>query len=145
MSDTAIELRHKAIRRTLAQRAGTPSDAGGVAAPLISTWNQIAVRLAPVIGWAGVHILLGRARQIASKDVPWLLPAEHSGPGAGQLDSLLAALEARDSDTAAEASYVLLATLTDLLASLIGNTLTDQLLDPVWSSPPDSHQKESAP
>jgi hypothetical protein len=112
---------------------------------MVSTWNQMAARLAPVIGWTGVHILLGRALQVTSKDIPWLLLAENPETGAGQLDSLLACIEARDPDSAAEASYALLVTLTDLLASMIGNTLTDQLLDPVWSPPPDSHQKENAP
>jgi hypothetical protein len=39
---------------------------------------------------------------------------------------------------AAEASAALLATFTELLATLIGAPLTDRLLDPVWtaSAPP---------
>ncbi len=145
MSATEIELRHQAIKRTLVQRGGNTPDAGVIADVTISTWNQVAARLAPVIGWTGVHILLARALQITRKDTPWLVLSGNPAPGAAQLDSLRACIAARDSDSAIEASYAVLANCTDLLASLIGNDLTDQLLDQQWASPPDALQKEIAP
>ena len=129
----------------MAQRAGNTPDARGVAEAFVGTWNQMAARLVPVVGGTGVHILLSRALQIASKNTPRLLLAGTPEPGATQLDNLRACIEAHDANSAAEASYALLATFTDLLASLIGNDLTDQLLDPAWSSPPDSPQKENTP
>ncbi len=127
----------------MVQRAGKTPDTRGIADATVGTWNQMATRLAPVIGGTGVHILLDRALQIASKTTPCLLLAGNPPPGAAQLDSLRACIEALDAESAVEASYALLASFTDLLASLIGNVLTDQLLDPAWSSPPDSFQKEN--
>jgi hypothetical protein len=46
--------------------------------------------------------------------------------------------------TAAEASYMLLLTFTELLATLIGESLTTRILAPVWAPPSFSSGQESA-
>ncbi|MDD5249307.1 MAG: hypothetical protein PHY45_09995 [Rhodocyclaceae bacterium] len=131
-------MRRDAIRETLAQRCGDAADARAVAEATVGTWLQMAARLAPVIGVRGVDVLFGRALYLTSAKFPWLAISEH-GDAAAQLASIRARLEAHEAAVAAEAGYVLLATFTELLATLIGEALTERLLLAVWApSPPAS-------
>lgn len=137
------DTRYRAIKRTLAQRAGEAPDARAVAAASVGIWQQVAARLAPVIGWRGVHVLFSRAVHVMRKDFPALRIADEGEPGAARFASLRAWLETRETDSAADASYALLVIFTDLLANLIGESLTDRLLNPVWASPPASEQENA--
>lgn len=143
MPTVNTDTRYRAIERTLAQCAGDAPDARAVAAASVGIWQQVAAQLAPVIGWRGVHVVFSRAVHVMRKDFPTLLITADREPGAAQFASLRAWLEARTADSAAKASYALLTTFTDLLANLIGESLTDRLLNPVWASPPASEQENA--
>ena len=132
-----------AIRRTLAHRAGAAPDAGAIAAATLATWHQTAARLAPVIGTRGVDALFVRALHLTSAAFPWLAMAGEQGNGAARLANFRARLEAREPAIAAEAGYALLATFNELLATLIGASLTERLLKPVWVPPPPSDQESA--
>lgn len=130
------------IRRTLAHRAGDGADAAAVAEAAISTWHQAAVRLAPVIGAQGVEVLFRRSLHLTKASIPWLTMAMDDGDFVALLATLQACLAEHVAADALEASHLLLVNFTELLASLIGNSLTERLLAPIWTLPPSSSPEE---
>ena len=129
------------IRSTLANRAGDAPDSKAIAEATLSTWHHVADRLVPVIGPRGVDALFNRSLNVTCKTFPWLAIAGNDGNGAAQLAALRLRLAGREPDIAAEASYVLLVTFTVLLANLIGESLTERLLEPVWKLPPANSEE----
>ena len=145
MSTTSNDIHHEAIRRTLAQGAGEALDANVIAEATLSAWRQVVARLAPVIGAHGVDVLFSRSLHVTSKTFPWLVMVQNGGNSAAQLVSLKACLADRESTAAAEASYALLVNFTELLATLIGTSLTERLLTPVWLPPSPKSEQERTP
>ena len=129
----------------LAQSAGEAPDASAIAEATLSTWRQVMDQLAPVIGARGVDALFSRSLHVTSKAFPWLAMAGNDGNGAARLASLKARLAGQETAAAAEASHTLLVNFTELLATLIGASLTERLLAPVWLPPPPESEQESAP
>jgi hypothetical protein len=128
-------MRREAIRRTLAHLAGEAPDASAVARATLHTWHRLATRLAPVIGVRGVEILFSRSLHLTATLFPWLARVEEEEEGRMVLPaSLKACLAGQETDAAAEASDTLLVTFTEQLTSLIGESLTERLLEPVWTS-----------
>jgi hypothetical protein len=123
---------HEAMRRTLAQYAGEAPDACAIAEATLNIWRQVATRLTPVIGVRGVDALFSRSLHVTSKAFPWLSMAGNDGNSNTLLASLKVRLASQETAAAAEASDALLVTFTELLATLIGESLTDRLLAPVW-------------
>lgn len=121
------------IQRTLALSAGIAPDSHGVAEATLRTLGQVAARLAPIIGARGVEALFSRSLQMTSAAFPWLSKAGGADDRADLLTNLRANIEAIDPVVGAAASFALLVTFTELLATLIGESLTDRLLDPVWA------------
>jgi len=144
MTTTDSKTFREAIRRTLAHRAGSNPDAHAIAAATIDTWHQMSARLAPVIGINGVNTLFLRSLHLSSATFEWLAITKEQDDSADLLvsASLLARLADRDTDEAAKASYTLLVTFTELLASMIGESLTKRLLLPVWAPPPSVTEQE---
>ena len=124
--------RREAIRRTLEERSKGASDAAAIAEATICTWRQIADRLAPVIGVQGVDVLFVRSLHLTSAAFPWLATSGDRRDSAAQLASLKTCLAGREPESAAKASNTLLVTFTELLNTLIGDSLTGHLLAPVW-------------
>jgi len=137
-------MHREVIERALARRAGKAPDARAVAEASISTWRQVTEQLAPVIGERGVDALVGRSLHVSSKTYPWLAIAASEEKGASRLDRLQSRLIDRDPAAAAEASALLLLTFATLLATMIGEALTERLLEPVWGSPEEGAQQENA-
>jgi hypothetical protein len=135
-------LPREAIRTALAPRVGLPNADATVAATA-ATWRLVAAQLAPVIGARGLEVLFGRALHLTSATFPWLTVGGERG-SASPLPSLAECLARQDPASAAEASYALLLTFTELLTTLIGESLTTRLLAPVWASPSLSSAQESA-
>lgn len=122
------------LRALLAQRIGNPSNARTVADAAIDTWDQLAAELVPVIGVGGVNVLFNRALYLIGATFPWLATVEEHVDGGERLADLRAHLENQEAAVAAEAASALLATFIELLATLIGETLTERLLMPVWAA-----------
>jgi hypothetical protein len=137
-------LLHEAIRVTLAQHARGLPDANATAEATAATWRLVVVQLAPVIGARGLDVLFNRALHQTSVAFPWLAVAVDRGGSASPLPSLMACLAGQATATATEASYTLLLTFVESLATLIGESLTTRLLASVWASPPLSSEQESA-
>jgi len=136
--------RREAIRRTLARRVGGVPDADAVADAAVDIWHQVADRLTPVIGAQGVDVLYRRSLHLTSSAFPWLANAGDHPAGTTQLASFKARLSDHEPAASAEASYVLLVTFTELLATLIGESLTERLLDPVWEPQSPASEREAA-
>jgi len=136
MSTLKSELYREAIRRALMCRAGTPPDASVVAEATLNIWQQMVAWLAPVIGARGVEVLFSRSLHLMSSAFPWLVIAGDHGNNVALLASLKARLADSETNDAIEASYTLLVTFTELLSTLIGESLTERLLRPVWAHPP---------
>jgi hypothetical protein len=143
LTGDAIPLR-EAIRTTLGQRSGRLPNADATAEATAATWRLVATQLAPVIGARGLDVLFSRALHQTSVEFPWLAVAVDRGGSASPLPSLMVCLTGQLATTAAEASYMLLLTFTELLATLIGESLTTRLLAPVWAPPSFFSAQESA-
>jgi hypothetical protein len=123
------------IRTTLGQRAGSHPDANATSEATAATWRLVETQLAPVIGARGLDVLFRRALHQATTAFPWLAVAVDRGGSDGPLPSLMACLATQHRATAAEAACALLLTFAELLAALIGESLTERLLAPVWARP----------
>jgi hypothetical protein len=122
------------IRLALVPRADLP-EADATAQAAAVTWRLVAAQLTPVIGARGLEVLFGRALHMTSAAFPWLAVSTDRGGSDGPLPTVALCLARQDPATAAEASYKLLLTFTELLTTLIGESLTRRLLAPVWANP----------
>jgi hypothetical protein len=142
MSGLNSDVHGKAIRETVTLRAGTNPDADAIAQSTLSTWQQIAAQLEPVIGARGVDALFGRSLHLVGKTYRWLGGSGARGSGADALASIQASFKGQETSVATDAACALLATFTGLPANLIGESLTMRLLDVVWLLPSSQTQKE---
>ncbi len=115
----------------LARRSGVDSDAVQVADAVVAVWQDMVGVLQTVIGRQGVASLFDRSLSLTSRTYPWLA-ASLPGPD-HSLDpaALRSAISGRSNEEAAAGSGELLQTFYDVLASLIGPALCDQLLSVV--------------
>jgi len=123
-----------ALHKAMAHQAEGAMDAGAVANATIQTLRQLSVILTPVIGEVGVNVLFKRSLHLTRRTFPWLTIAEHQGDTGDFLANLRARLADRDTNEAAEASSALLVGFTELLATLIGDSLVETLLGPLSAS-----------
>jgi len=142
MSTTDSSLHREAIRRTLAHHAGNFPDANAIAEATLSTWLQVEIRLKPVIGERGINVLLGRTLHLTSAVFPWPDFAGNQEDSAAVLAYVKTCLAESQTAIATEASYTLLTNFVELLATLIGESLTERLLSPVWVPPLPGSEKE---
>ena len=106
---------------------GDGSDTGSAAA-LVQPWLRLSVQLMPLIGESGFCALFGRALRLSTPRLERLSTCDSARPVANVLTSLTRTLNEIGPEHAGVANGVLLETFTTLLASLIGEALTKQLL-----------------
>jgi hypothetical protein len=115
----------------------------GAAAPVIADevvrlWGRMDSVLRPVVGARGVAALYGRSLQLAAVPHPWLAAAGSGSWKLMDLKLLRQQLASQTADEAVTAGLDHLGQFDQLLGSLIGHTLKDQLLAPAWATePPD--------
>lgn len=122
-----------ALTAPLSERAPQGASAAQIAAALGSMAIEIDAALTPIIGPRGVMALWQRSLHLTAASHPWLAAGQPGGLAA--LDPLLLAkaVGQRDAGDAAAAVNALLRAFHELLASLIGESLTERLLRTVWS------------
>ena len=103
-----------------------------VAESIVSTWREIDVALRPILGQRGVVLLYKRSLNLVGPAHTWLASLHDPSHETMDLAALDAAFSQQGSAQAATAGGVLLQTFHQLLSSLIGPSLTEQLLRPVW-------------
>src|SRR6185437_9893564 len=122
---TSNLLRHQLIKRLMAPPGGIVADAS------IILWEQMAVQIISIVGEEGFDSLFARSLFLSQSSFPWLaanfLPkVEH------RFAELKDSLEGQAAAQASEANSLLLITFTDILASLIGESLTTRILHLAW-------------
>ena len=121
-------------------RAANGASPGPVVELIVNAWREIDAALSPVIGQQGVAALYRRCLHIAAPAHPWLAHTQPGMADALDLAALRSALSSQSSATAAAGGAAILEEFHELLASMIGHSLTGQLLRPVWailfSTPP---------
>jgi hypothetical protein len=113
--------------RSLASTSTNPESAF-VAAGVSERLQQIGAVLAPVIGHGGVVALYERSRHLSSRTYPWLAPPTEGFRSGMDLEDLKSLVARQDDDAAAAGAGLLLKSFHDLLAGLVGESLTIQLL-----------------
>jgi hypothetical protein len=120
----------RTITAALARLAATDVDPARIADQAMATWLHIDVALCPIIGKGGVAALHKRSLYLTRAAHPWLVTVQTATPV--DFTGLQAALALQSSTEAAAAHGALLQTFHDLLTSLVGASLTERLLRPVW-------------
>lgn len=115
------------LERLVAGGAESKQIAGMVA----SSWKAIDAALSPIIGGKGVAALYARSLHLAGARHAWLRNSQ-GAEGAMDLSKLEATLSQQGSAAAAAAGGTHLEILYELLVSLIGASLTGQLLASAW-------------
>ncbi|MDP9082564.1 MAG: hypothetical protein M3N50_02185 [Pseudomonadota bacterium] len=119
------------ITASLAQRAGTNPDAVQIADATIAVWYDIATALTSVIGGHGVAALYDRSVTLTARTHPWLIPQRLSDDRSVNLDALQSVIARQTGEDAVAGANALLLTFLDVLTSLIGPALSEQLLSSV--------------
>ena len=121
--------------KTLEALVARGADIGEIADAAIALWSAIDAALAPVIGPRGSTALYKRSLHLSRGSYPWLGAAYEGAGKPADFSSLRAALLQQPPARAAAGNYAALKTFHDLLADLIGRSLTQRLLQAVWESP----------
>jgi hypothetical protein len=124
------------ISETLSHHFSKDSDSSAIAGVLVRDFRHIDGLLTPILGQRGVALLFQRSLRQAGTSHRWLGGDPEPGQAGFDLDAVKASLEARDGAEAKLGATALLRAFHDLLASLIGQTLTERLLGPVWTTSP---------
>ncbi len=130
MATTNVE-RNEMIRRVVMQR---PDDFLNVTVHL---WERLATELISLVGENGFHSLYVRSVHLTRATYPWIVegnPAQRSEKRFAGLQNSLAGC---DIEVASAANILLLTTLVDIIALLIGDILMTRILCTVWIN--DAH------
>ena len=126
--------RHLSIQRLVRPLPGV-----SVADVSIDLWLRLAAELRLLIGDGGFLPLYRRSVQLSAASFPWLLPVSEALPlasGDTRFANLKISIDQQDAREASQASAFLLNTFIDILARLIGETLTTGILRSAWANTP---------
>jgi hypothetical protein len=121
------------IRAYLTRAGSGGASSRQVAAGVTSAFQGIDRELAPIIGKRGVASLYRRTVHDASGTYPWLAVTKEI-PTAMDITALEAALAAQTVADAADAGTLLLRSFHKLLTTLVGPSMAERLLRPVWAT-----------
>jgi hypothetical protein len=119
----------------LGARLGPDASAAQVAEAVGAIWLEIDHALHPIVGHRGVAALYSRSLSLAAVTHPWLAPGYKSALFAIDPGALKAVLAKQTPAEATAAGTALFQSFHDLLASLVGDSLTHRLLRAVWDHP----------
>jgi hypothetical protein len=135
-------LLRETIRTTLEERARDLPAARATSEATGNIWRLVEAQLVPVIGAHGLDVLFRHALHQTTSAYPWLAAVVDRGGSAGPLPSLMACLAAQPRASATDAAQGLLFNFTEMLSRLVGESLTERLLAPVWARPPLPSEQE---
>ena len=104
----------------------------GFADAAIGLWERVATHIIALVGEAGFDSLYARSVFLARSTFPWLTESSEFGREGDRFADLRANLEETTPDLASDANRLLLVIFTDTLASLIGEPLTERVLNSAW-------------
>lgn len=112
-------------------------------AEVINLWEPMAAQIIMIVGDGGFNSLYLRALSLTQPTFPWLAPTSPPSQAANRFTELAKCLEGQPPGQARTANNLLLTTFTDILATLIGEDLTIQLLRSAWGiEASDGHWRE---
>ena len=106
-----------------------------IADAAVAAWKAVAEVLVPIIGQSSVTVLYRRCLVSVGATRTWLPPVTAADPPQNDWTVLHASVSRQTAIEASEACNALFAAFRDLLGSLIGPSLTEQLLQPVSALP----------
>ena len=118
----------------LTRRVRDGADSRQIAEAIAATCLAIDGALSPIIGHRGVAALYKRSLHVTARTHAWLAGAQEGPPGSMDVPTLTPLLAQQTSAEAAAAGALLLQTFYDLLATLVGPSLTERLLHSVWAT-----------
>ena len=133
------------IAAFLARHAGSGASAAQVAESVAATCRDIEDALTPIVGARGVAALFHRSVHVAAQTHAWLKEIEVGLPASVDLHALTALLSRQSVADAAAGGGLLLHTFHELLASLIGASLTSRLLRSAWAPFLSSTPRDTSP
>ena len=113
-------------------RVKDATDAEQLADAVVAVWREIDQALHPIIGHRGVAALYNRTLKLTAAAYPWLAQGHAGALAAVDPTALRTALVQQAPAEAAAAGSALFETFRGLLASLVGESLTQRLLHTVW-------------
>ena len=105
-----------------------------VAEVIAAAFQGIDQLLVPIIGQRGMAALYKRTLHLARPACPWLPVTPEGVPTGMDVATLTTELAKRTAADVAAAGTQLLQTFHALLTNLIGESLTERLLRPVWAT-----------
>ena len=121
---------------SLARLATEGADALRIADSAVAVWRELDAALSPIIGLRGVAALFKRSLLLTAPGHPSLVAAHWVVETQGDFDSLRASLKQQSVASAIATNGALLQQFVDLLTNLIGESLTERLLQSVLDNPP---------
>lgn len=115
-----------------ARLAADSDDAAQIAEIAVSIWHDVGAALAPIIGQSGVAALLKRSIHLTRAAHPCLSAVNQEALPASELAMLQVVLSQQDGIEATATNAALLQHFQEVLTTLIGASLTERLLRPVW-------------
>lgn len=128
----------------LAHRVSGDASTPQIADAIVDTWLEIDAVLVPIIGQGGVGALFRRSAHLSMRTHPWLANAQ-DGSGAIDCVALKSLLLLQSPAESLAGGKAMLQTFHGLLAGLVGASLTEQLLRPVWHQPPGATPEQDIP
>lgn len=125
----------KRILDTLKHRANGQPGAGSTAACVTALCEEICTALTPIVGPRGVAALYKRSLFLTSHAHPVLRGLHENVQHGTDLSALTATLMPLSETEAAQVGAALLSSFYELLASLIGPSLTERVLHSLWDCP----------
>ena len=119
----------------LADRVTYDASAEQVADAIVAICLEIDQTLHPTIGHRGVAALFNRSLSLTAAAYPWLARDQPGVLAAFDPSALKAALVQQSAAEAAAGGLALFQSFRELLASLVGASLTERLLRSVWAHP----------
>jgi hypothetical protein len=121
---------------SLTRLAADGADALRIADSAVEVWRELDAALSPIIGRRGVAALFKRSLLLTAPAHPSLVSAHWVVETEGDFDSLRTTLKQQSVATAIAINGALLQQFIDLLTALIGESLTERLLQSVLDNPP---------
>ncbi len=116
-------VRHQFVERLTAQHYADDACAA------ISLWNQLATQVIAIVGVGGFDALYARSVLLTQSKFPWLTDSVPSVSTDHRFAHLKASLEGQTPEFAWQANRLLLVNFSNTMVSLIGESLTVNILD----------------
>jgi hypothetical protein len=124
----------QSLRSALSSRLGKSADSADIADAIDAIWKEIDASLFPIVGQRGARALYQRCLFLTVREYPWLTGTFEGVQTIMNLPELRAALLQQTPTNALAAGQAFLQAFETLLATLVGQSLTQRLLSSVCTT-----------